>query len=91
MPSTFIEDLISGGPRLRAAFPGLVRRLAWVDVSSICIECEGVHDGAFFDFMLPTRRRVRFDEIHEIALHGGVVEDRVSIDFRSIIRQLVAR
>jgi predicted ester cyclase len=93
VPASFVDDLAAGGARLRAAFPDLSRRLATIEdregrALSIRIECEGTHNGAFFGFMLPTRRRVRFDEVHEVALSEEGVDDLVSIDIRAIVRQL---
>ncbi len=93
VPASFAEDLAGGGPLLRAAFPDLVRELVAIEVApgtvSVRVACEGTHAGAFFGFMLPTRRRVRFEEVHELAVRGGAVSDRVTIDVRAIVRQLV--
>lgn len=104
VPAGFLADLAAGGPLLRAAFPRLVRRLASVDTAAadtavadaagplaVHITCEATHDGSFFGFMQPTGRRVRFDEIHHVALGpGNVAEARVELDFRAIIRQLAS-
>jgi predicted ester cyclase len=93
VPDCFADDLATGGRRLRAAFPALVRRLAAVDVAGdrveIRIACEGTHDGAFFGLMTPTGRRVRFEERHVLA-HAGdrVVVDRLELDLRAVVRQL---
>lgn len=89
----FHDDLAAGGPRLCAAFPGLVRTLVAIergdDRLEVRIACEGAHDGPFFDFMLATGRAVRFVEIHRLQVRAGrIVEDQIAIDLRAIIRQL---
>lgn len=96
VPASFTADLAGGGALLRAAFPDLERRLVSIEVAAgaegavaVRVACEGTHAGAFFGFMLPTRRRVRFEELHELAVRGGAVSDRVTIDVRAIVRQLV--
>jgi predicted ester cyclase len=92
VPPTFHNDLIGGAPRLRAAFPALVREVVSIDAGDhllIRIACEGTHDGPFFGFMLATGRTVRFDEVHTMRVRNGrVVEDHVTVDMRLIIRQL---
>lgn len=92
VPASFLEDLAAGGPHLRAAFPNLVRRLASIDGADplvVRVTCEGAHDGPFFGFMLPTNRRIRFDELHHLTLaRDGAADVRVAIDFRAIVRQL---
>lgn len=91
VPPTFVDDLSRGGPLLRAALPDLVRTLTRIDGPaplSIEILCEGTHDAPFFGFLLPTRRRVRFHEVHQLVLGDHLLEDRVSIDVRAIVRQL---
>jgi hypothetical protein len=92
VPPSFHNDLIGGGARLRAAFPGLAREVVAIDDGDqlvIRIACEGTHDGPFFGFMLATGRHVRFEERHFMRIRNGrVVEDQVAIDMRLIIRQL---
>jgi hypothetical protein len=95
-PPTFAADLARGGSELHAAFPDLVRRVVAIDETAdgrvtIKLTCEGTHDGAFFGFMLPTRRTVEFAEIHHLRIAGDrVVEDQLELDLRGIIRQLGA-
>lgn len=94
LPTNFAEDLAIGAPRMRSAFPALARRLDAVSgqggTISVRIACEGTHDGAFFGYMLPTRRRVRFYEVHNLVVDGDrIVADQVAIDVRAIVRQLV--
>lgn len=88
----FHDDLIGGGVRLRAAFPGLARRVIAIERADrlvIRIACEGTQDGPFFGFMLATGRHVRFEEVHCMNVcNGRVVVDQVTIDMRLIIRQL---
>ena len=88
----FREDLSRGAPLLRAAFPHLERRLAVIAAGpalTIRIHCEGSHEGVFYGLLLPTCRRVRFDEVHELTLDGvRITEDRLAIDFPAIIRDL---
>jgi predicted ester cyclase len=92
-PATFAEDLARGAPTLHAAFPDLVRRVTSIDDEgrhvTIRVACEGTHDGAFFGFMMPTGRAVRFEEIHHLRVErDALIEDRLEIDLRAIIRQL---
>ena len=96
VPDCFVDDLATGGRRLRAAFPALVRRVAAVEVAGdrveIRIACEGNHDGAFFGLMTPTGRRVRFEEVHVLVVaHDRVIADRLALDLRAIVRQLGTR
>ena len=92
LPASFAEDLAAGGLRLRAAFPGLARRIAAIDGRDrieIRVACEGAHDGEFYGFLRPTGRRVRFDEVLELIVRGGAIAaHRVAIDLRAIVRQL---
>jgi predicted ester cyclase len=92
VPPSFHSDLIGGAPRLRVAFPDLVREVVAIDGGDhlvIRIACEGTHDGSFFGFMLATGRHVRFEEVHTLRVRNGrVIEDHVTIDLRLIIRQL---
>lgn len=99
VPAAFLDDVAAGGAALRAAFPDLTRTLAALDAPGagagatlgVRIACEGTHDAPFHGFMLPTRRRVRFDELHLITLDatGAPACDRVAIDLRGIVRRLV--
>jgi predicted ester cyclase len=95
-PATFAEDLARGAPGLHAAFPDLVRRVTAIDDDggrrvTIRVACEGTHDGAFFGFMMPTGRAVQFEEIHHLRVEREqLVEDRLELDLRAIIRQLGA-
>lgn len=92
-PASFAEDLVRGAPTLHAAFPDLVRRVVAIDIDgrrvTVRVACEGTHDGAFFGFMMPTGRAVQFEEIHHLRVeHDELVEDRLELDLRAIIRQL---
>ncbi|MGE0548141.1 MAG: ester cyclase [Kofleriaceae bacterium] len=94
-PSTFADDLAVGAPQLHAAFPDLVRRVTAIDDSgkrvTVRLSCQGTHDGAFFGFMMPTGRAVRFEEVHHIVVEcDQLIEDRLELDLRTIIRQLAA-
>jgi predicted ester cyclase len=94
-PASFADDLARGGPALRAAFPTLVRHVAAItrdgDRASIRIGHTGAHAGAFFGLVLPTGRAVTFTITHDLRLDGDrVVDDRVTIDLRAIVRQLAA-
>jgi hypothetical protein len=94
LPPLFARDLAGGGPRLREAFPQLARTVTAVehgDPLVVRVACEGVHAGTFFGLALPSGRRARFTEVHELAIADGrVVADRVTIDLRALVRQLVA-
>src|ERR1019366_4298530 len=63
--------------RLSTAFPQLVRRVVAVAMGgpiTVRLECEGRHDGMWGAIIQPTRRRVSFEEQHEIvALDGRMV------------------
>ncbi len=92
LPSTFVDDLAGGGAQLRAAFPGLARRVTAIEPGHGAIEirvaCEGDHDGDFYGFLRASGRRVRFDERHELAMRGRSIAHRISIDLRAIVRQM---
>jgi hypothetical protein len=93
LPATFLDDLAGGGPQLRAAFPGLARRVTAIELRGaraieIRVSCEGDHDGDFYGFLRATGRRVRFDERHELVLRDDAVAHRIAIDLRAIVRQL---
>jgi hypothetical protein len=83
-----VRDLETGGARLRAAFPGLARRVTAIERASGAIEirvaCEGAHDGEFYGFLRASGRRVRFDERHVVS--GA--RHRIAIDLRAIVRQM---
>jgi predicted ester cyclase len=71
------------------AFPVLELSVTLIHRLEVHIECDGAHDGPFFDFMLATGRHVRFAERHMLQISGDrVVVDKVTIDLRAIIRQL---
>lgn len=95
VPEPFATDVQGGAPRLRAAFPNLVRSLAAVDLGdaiTIQIAALATHEATFFGFLQATGRPVRFHEVHELSLADGrITEHRVAIDMRSIVRQLGAR
>jgi len=88
----FHEDLVRGGPLLRAAFPDLVREVVAIEGTDrivVRIACDGIHAGPFFGFMRATGRHARFTETHVMELRDGRgLVDQVTIDIRSIIRQL---
>jgi hypothetical protein len=77
---------------VRTAFPSLTRRLVEVNASHVLqlkLECEGVHEGPWRGFILPTGRYVLFEERHVIAIRDGRVDtDFVAFDFGSILRQI---
>ena len=93
-PAPFAADLAGGGLALRVAFPDLVRTVIAIERAgerafTIRIACAGTHDGAFFDVVKPTHRRVRFEELHHVRVEGDrIVEDRLELDLRAIVRQL---
>jgi predicted ester cyclase len=92
-PASFADDLVRGAPTLHAAFPDLTRRVVAIDVDgrrvTIRVACEGTHDGAFFGFMMPTGRAVRFEAVHHLRVERDeLIEDQLEIDLRAIIRQL---
>ena len=93
LPATFVEDLAGGGPQLRAAFPGLARRVTAIEAHGaraieIRVSCEGAHDGDFYGFLRASGRRVRFDERHELVLRDDAIAHRIAIDLRAIVRQM---
>lgn len=94
IPEPFARDLARGGGRLRAAFPRLVRRVIAIEAGAriaIRVACDGVHDGDFYGCLSASRRRVRFDELHELVVDGGALaRHQVAIDLRAIVRQLSA-
>jgi len=93
LPERFMTDIRSGGAGLRRAFPGLVRTVNRVSrtMRGVAVEivCRGEHTGPFYDLVCPTGRDVCFSEFHDLLLPRGVlVEDRVAVDVRSVLRQL---
>jgi predicted ester cyclase len=93
LPERFMTDIRSGGAGLRCAFPGLVRTVERVSrtMRGVAVEivCKGEHTGPFYDLVCPTGRDVCFSEFHDLLLARGVlVEDRVAVDVRSVLRQL---
>jgi hypothetical protein len=93
VPPTFAADLAVGAPQLRAAFPGLRRRVVALEARGgraiVRVACYGLHGGAFFGFMAPTGRPVAFDEEHALVLDGDhVAVDHLALDLRAIIRQM---
>lgn len=93
LPEGFAFDLSRGGRLFRAAFPGLVRRIASIDQRGeqilIRVACEGEHRATFFGLFSATARRVRFDVNHRLVLCAGtVVEHHVTLDLRALIIQL---
>jgi hypothetical protein len=93
-PAPFAADLACGGGARRAAFPDLVRRVVSIERTgdrrvAIRVACTGTHAGAFFGFVKPTHRAVRFDEVHDVRVDGGrIIEDRLELDLRAIVRQI---
>lgn len=90
---TFADDFACGAPILRAAFPDLARSVIAIEVTTdltlVRISDAGTHDGLFFDCVIPTGRRVAFEELHRLRIeHDRVVEDCVEIDMGDIVRQL---
>jgi hypothetical protein len=66
---------------------GIPRR----QVVTVRVACEGDHTGTFFELLSPTHRRVWFDVVHRLALESALLrEDRIVLDVRRIISQLVA-
>jgi hypothetical protein len=93
-PEAFAEDLAHGGACLRTAFSSLfraVRRVELVGPSTfVSVGSRAVHDGVFFGIVQPTGRTVSFHEVHELTLGpDGSLQDRVRLDLRRIVRQLV--
>ncbi len=93
LPDRFATDIVTGGPGIRAAFPALTRTVERItasnDVVTVRVACEALHSGPFFDLLRATGKRVRFSEIHELVPQGGaLLEDRVTLDLRTILRQL---
>lgn len=86
------SDVAEVAKRLTMAFPQLVRRVKAVAVSApilVLLECEGLHEGMWGDIIYPTRRRVSFEEQHEIvAVDWGIVSDRITLDLPAILAQL---
>lgn len=78
--------------RLAIAFSQLVRRITAIAMDrsiTIQVACEGVHDGMWGGVVGPTRRRVTFEEQHEIvAVNGRIVSDRIALDLPAIVSQL---
>jgi hypothetical protein len=86
------SDVVEVATRLTTAFPQLVRRVTAVAVNTpilVSLECEGMHEGMWGDIIHPTRRRVVFEEQHEIvAVDGRIVSDRITLDLPAILSQL---
>jgi hypothetical protein len=86
------DAVAEAAARLSTAFPQLVRRVVAVAMGgpiTVRIECEGRHDGMWGTIIQPTRRRVSFEEQHEIvALDGRMVSDRITLDVEHILNQL---
>jgi hypothetical protein len=80
---------------LSIAFPRLVRRVTVVVVGepiAVRLECEGLHEGMWRGIICPTRRRVTFEEQHEIVVKDGrVVSDRMTLDLQAMLTQLCGR
>jgi len=93
-PASFLDDLASGGGRLRAAFPRLTRRIVAIEPGArtcVRVACDGTHDGDFYGCLRASKRRVRFDAAHELVVRDGVlVAHTIAIDLRGIVRQLSA-
>ena len=95
LPLEFVRDLVCGGGAFRDAFPALVRRVVEIrscdDLVTVRVACEGDHTGTFFELLSPTHRSVCFDVVHRLALRDALPrEDRIALDMRRIISQLVA-
>lgn len=95
LPLEFVRDLVCGGGAFRDAFPGLVRRVVEIrscdDLVIVRVACEADHTGTFFELLSPTHRSVCFDVVHRLALRNALPgEDRIALDVRRIISQLVA-
>ncbi len=95
LPLAFVRDLVFGGGAFRDAFPALVRRVVEIrscdDLVTVRVACEGDHTGTFFELLSPTHRSVCFDVVHRLALRDALPrEDRIALDMRRIISQLVA-
>jgi hypothetical protein len=94
LPSLFGDDLVRGGLRLRAAFPGLARELITLELGTrieVAIRCQGTHEAAFYDIVTATGRRVEFIEKHTLMRSGGRPVDVVAIEIRAIVTQLSGR
>ncbi len=84
------SDVAGAARLLSTAFPRLARRVTAVALGGpiiVRLECEGLHEGKWGDVLGPTRRRVTFDERHEI-VDGRVASDRITLDLPGILRQL---
>ena len=85
-------DVAAVATCLATAFSQLVRRITAIVMDgsiTIRVACEGVHDGMWGDIIRPTRRRVTFEEQHEIvAVDGRVVSDQIALDLPAIVSQL---
>jgi hypothetical protein len=85
-------DVAEVANRLATAFPQLVRRVTAVAVDgpiTVRLECVGLHEGMWGDTICPTKRRVAFEEQHEIiAVEGRVVSDQIMLDVGGILLQL---
>ena len=86
------SDVAVAAARLSTAFPHLVRRVTAVVVDgpiTVRLDCEGLHEGMWGGIICPTRRRVAFEEQHEmVAVDGRIVSDRVMLDLPGIMQQL---
>ncbi len=78
--------------RVSTAFPRLLRRVTVVALGepiAVRLECEGLHEGMWGGIICPTRRRVTFEEHHEIvAKDGRIVSDRMTLDLHAMLTQL---
>ena len=81
------SDVAETATRLSIAFPRLARRVIAVAMDglfTVRLECEGLHEGMWGDFIGPTMRRISFEEQHEmVALDRRIVSDRVTVDIAS--------
>ncbi len=86
------SDVAEIATRLATAFPQRLRRVTAIVVSApivVSLECEGLHEGIWGDIIHPTRRRVSFEEQHEIvAVDGRIVSDAITLDLAAIMAQL---
>jgi SnoaL-like polyketide cyclase len=84
------SDVAGVATLLSTAFPRLARRVTSVALGGpiiVRLECEGLHEGMWGNVLCPTRRRVTFEEQHEI-VDGRFVSDRITLDLPGILRQL---
>ena len=78
--------------RLSVAFPRLVRRVVAIvsgDRIMVWLVSQGLHEGMWGGIVCPTRRRVTFEEQHEVVMEGGrIVSNEVTLDLHAILTQL---